>query len=84
MGRYYVDDRSGCVAVRDCTNTDPDYPGLHPDTRGVIRFWMGTKVVDKCETCGHEKVSGWEVTQETLKLAMELCDRLNAKEKKQS
>ena len=39
--RYFVDKRVGCVAVRDRELTNPDYPGLHADTPGVIAFYMG-------------------------------------------
>lgn len=39
MKRYFVDQRCGCVAVRDHHNTEQDYPGLHPDTRGVMKYW---------------------------------------------
>lgn len=27
--RYYVDERAGCVAVRDRTKVNPEEPGLH-------------------------------------------------------
>ena len=39
--RYFVDERSGCVAVRDKKYTDPEYRGLHDDTRGVVKYWQG-------------------------------------------
>ncbi len=36
--RYFVDERAGCIAIRDHWNTDPGYQGLHPDTEGVVVF----------------------------------------------
>ena len=55
MERYYVDDRCGCVAVRDRLNTDPDYQGLHSDTIGVVKFWMKKLRPESriCSHCGH-------------------------------
>jgi len=81
MTRYFVDDRSGCIAVRDRTLTDPDYPGLHEDTTGVVRYWHGNlapKIV--CPICHHARSNGW-VISDTVKLAAQkLCDSLNGSE----
>jgi len=77
--RYYVDERVGCTAVRDRTLTDPAYPGLHVDTKGVVRFWQG--VFDKgapCEACGHQGTGHWVVPEGMRVEAQELCDSLNA------
>lgn len=52
--RYFVDERGGCVAVRDRTRTDPDYPGLHHDTEGVVLYRHGKVVEQSCPTCGHK------------------------------
>lgn len=41
--RFFVDERVGCVAVRDRLLTDPDYLGLHHDIEGVVLFLMGTR-----------------------------------------
>lgn len=77
MERFFVDERGGCVAVRDRTETDPKYPGLHPDTRGVVDYWSGVRSTDTCPTCGHKKSDGWTVSQESLGAAHKLCARLN-------
>ena len=77
---YFVDERSGCVAVRDRTKTDPDYSGLHEDTDGVVKFWGGYSVTKKCPTCGHERSDGWEMKQEDIDEAEAYCDKLNAQE----
>lgn len=39
--RFFVDQRCGCIAVRDRLLTDPEYQGLHHDTMGVVWFEMG-------------------------------------------
>jgi len=77
--RYFVDRRGGCIAVRDRNNTDPDYFGLHQDTRGVIRFWCGTQRKEKCPTCGHLSLDGWQLASDDADAAYRLCTELNAK-----
>lgn len=44
--RFFVDKRTGCVAVRDRLSPghDPDYKGLHPDTPDIILYFIGTRV----------------------------------------
>ena len=79
MDRYFIDERGGCIAVRDRENTDPEYPGLHSDTEGVVQYWDGHKTEKKCSECGHVQFAGWEVSEEAKTAAMELCDRLNLK-----
>jgi hypothetical protein len=76
--RFFVDERSGCVAVRDRTVTDPEYNGLHYDTVGVIEYWPGKQVKENCPTCGHQQVLGWVISEDDLKAAHALCDRLNS------
>ena len=75
--RYFIDSRSGCVAVRDSENTDPEYNGLEPDTEGVIQYWHGEQLSETCPTCGIKRMLGWVVSETSLKAAQELCDRLN-------
>jgi len=41
MERFFVDERTGCIAVRDRSNTRPEYQGLHSDTKGVVKYWSG-------------------------------------------
>lgn len=75
--RYFVDDRTGCIAVRDRRWTDPEYQGLHRDTVGVVRFWMKHQREVRCEACNQrirfEFVDGEEVAE-----ANALAERLNA------
>ena len=54
--RFIVDDRCGCVAVRDTTKIDGRCPGLHGDEDDCVRFWMKGKVEVKCECCGHVRI----------------------------
>ncbi|GAF72503.1 unnamed protein product, partial [marine sediment metagenome] len=41
--RFFLDLRGGCGAVRDSKhpNHDPDYQGLHEDTRDVVEYRHG-------------------------------------------
>lgn len=77
MDRYFVDERGGCIAVRDREKTDPEYPGLHPDTTGVIRYWGGTPIADTCPTCGQRRPAGWEIADADRRAAVTLCAELN-------
>jgi len=57
MERFFVDERTGCMAVRDSINTDPEYQGLHSYTEGVVKYWSG--VYEKaipCSSCGHIEI----------------------------
>ena len=74
--RYFVDDRSGCVAVRDRQKTDPEYPGLWPDTEGVVRFLSKKQVEDKCPTCGR-RTSHWDDGDAEIADANALAAQLN-------
>lgn len=79
--RYFVDERSGCIAVRDRNYTDPDDNCLQHYTEGVVRYWYGEHVLgEKCITCGHRASSTMVVPKETVALAKELASELNAKE----
>ena len=82
MLRYFIDERVGCIAVRDRKNTDPYYSGLHEDTRGVIKFWMGKTIEKGCSLCGHFYVDWDGISQEDVEEARQLCDKLNRKGKK--
>ena len=78
--RYFVDLRSGCVAVRDRKdpNYDPDYRGLHADTPDVVQYWGGKPETHKCSLCGHERRDGWSLPVEASDAARLLCHSLNA------
>lgn len=78
--RYFVDLRSGCVAVRDRTMTDPEYQGLHPETDGVVAFWGGERKYKTCPECGHARSAGWGIPEGRIYEARTLCDKLNAEE----
>ena len=76
--RFFVDERVGCVAVRDRFRTDSSDQGLSFDTRGVVKFWGGEQVTRKCPECGHEKHDGFKVPPEHIAEAHALCDSMNA------
>jgi len=78
--RYFVDQRNGSVAVRDRVHTDPEYQGLHGDTRGVVWYKHGELVNEKCPTCGHHLRTTWHVRETDVEKALEVCRRLNAGE----
>lgn len=73
--RFFVDDRAGCVAVRDRTLTDPEYQGLHEDTEGVVKFWMKDLQKHRCTSCGHTQ-SRW-IDRNEVNEARELAKLLN-------
>ena len=70
--RYFVDQRAGCVAVRDRQNTNPHrykWDDLNADTPGVVKYWLGYVIeVPK---------KFWTIRPEDLAEALELCDKLN-------
>jgi hypothetical protein len=76
--RYFVDERGGCIAVRDRQNTDPDYQGLHEDTAGVVWFCMGDLGAAKCPTCGQKTHGGWSVSDAQVAAARAVASSLNA------
>lgn len=77
MDRYFVDERGGCIAVRDREKTDQEYSGLHPDTPGVIQYWSGIPFADTCPTCGQRRNAGWEISDADRQSAVALCAELN-------
>lgn len=77
--RYFVDERVGCVAVRDRRfMAASGEPGLHPVSSGVVQYWHGVAVSSKCPTCGQHIGSVWTVNDDDRKAAHVLCDELNA------
>lgn len=82
--RYFVDRRTGCIAVRDRDNTDHEYQGLHPDTRGVVWYRHGEYTMSKCPTCGHETGCQWEVKTVDYIMAHYVAENLNDGEDLQS
>ncbi len=67
--RYFVDKRIGCVAVRDEKNTDMDNPCLQGDTKGVVKFWIGSINKD-CDAT-------WTEGEKEVEAAKELDKELN-------
>lgn len=65
--RYYVDERVGCIAVRDRT-LDNEEPGLHSDTTGVVKYWHGVNTPE---------FGGWGVPADTVLAAHAEALRLN-------
>jgi len=67
MPRHYeIDQRVGCIAVRD-TRVPRDSNGLHPDSAGVVQYWHGR----------YSSKSGWTVSDESTAEAVALRDKLN-------
>lgn len=75
--RYVVEERVGCVAVRD-TLVHDNGTGLHSDTPGVVWFKFGKRIVDVCDTCGSKLGMGWEVPKEDVREAHEIAKTLNS------
>ena len=75
--RYFVDERVGCVAVRDRqhTNFHDHIQSLNADTKGVVKYWLGYII---------DKKLGWTIRPEDLAEALALCDKLNAGDLKDS
>ena len=74
--QYFVDERGGCIAVRDRSKTDPGYSGLHADTDGVVRYWHGYLAENVCLACGHN-LPYWALKDGDRESARALCDKLN-------
>lgn len=70
--RFFVDERAGCIAVRDREKTNPSYQGLHADTPGVVHYWFGLY---------DEKGKTWSVKADDLKSAHEMAARLNTRKR---
>ncbi len=68
MPRYFLDIRSGCGAVRDKWHKDydVDYPGLHQDTPGVVKYIHG-----------QVEAGSWAMRNEDLEDLADLCNALN-------
>ena len=71
MGKYYVDERAGCVAVRETV----DYaisPGCHSDLPDVLAYWPGRTNTDENGKFISHEVESWKIEK-----AKTLCDILN-------
>ena len=70
--RFYVDERVGCIAVRDRTKDDKWCSGLSKQMDGVKAFWTGVSSKDE-----KGNFKQWDVLDWQRKEANELCDLLN-------
>ncbi len=75
--RYFVEERSGCIAVRDRENTDPEYQGLHADTEGVVWYEHGEICFEFCPTCNQKASSMICLKPGARERAESECRRLN-------
>ena len=90
MERYFIDERTGCLAVRDSQAIEQVEQageevsnGLCSESIGVIQFWSGTNKNKKCPTCGHESFDGYHIPEQYLQEAKALCSSLNDPNKSQ-
>ena len=67
--RFFIDERVGCIAVRDKKHPqyDPDYPGLHNDTPDVIFYAHGSRNED-----------GWFIYDRFVRKAKQVLDHLQS------
>ena len=75
--RYFVDERGGCIAVRDRLNTDPEDSGLDSDKDGVVKYWAGFQQKHLCPTCHQVTHTEWKVKDADRADAEGLCFQLN-------
>lgn len=72
--RYVVDERIGCVGIKEIDKVNPDENGLSPDIDGVVFFRMGEKEYQG--TDGFNDYS-WKVDQDLLEICHQVCAMLN-------
>ena len=67
--RYFVDERVGCIAIRDTMHPEYDetYPGLHDYTVDVIEFRMGD-MDDKYN---------WQISDIDRNILTYKCEKMN-------
>ena len=72
MPRFFVDERAGCIAIRDRENPefDKDHQGLDADLPDVVAFEMGKQVK-------FDKFIGWDLEPKIIKAFKNRCDILN-------
>ena len=68
MPRFFVDERVGCIAIRDTQHPDFDveHQGLDSDMPCVVKFQMGNLVRN-----------GWELREDTVQSFKDECAFLN-------
>lgn len=69
--RFFIDERVGCIAVRDKKHPsyDPDYQGLHNDTADVIFYAHGNR-----------NKEGWYVDERFRRKAQQVLEHLQSLE----
>ena len=67
--KYYVDERSGCIAIRECLPDGQEYssPGLNEESEGVVHFWNGGTFVN----------GFWQMDSEFVKKVYRKCAVMN-------
>ena len=76
--RFYVDERLGCIALRDRTKAS-DSPRLHSDLPDVILFFAAVQVPNKpCPTCKHVEGFQWFIPDGLRKQLQDQADQLNS------
>ena len=65
--RYFVDERSGIIAVCDRVYIDPDYSGLHSDTPGVVMSRFGIR----------QEEGYWTLSTTDIQDMNKYCQKLN-------
>ena len=72
MPRFFVDERAGCIAIRDRQHPDfdKDHQGLDADLPDVVAFEMGKQVK-------FDKFISWDLDPKIIKAFRNRCDILN-------
>ena len=68
MPRFFVDERVGCIAIRDTQHPefDVEHQGLDADMPCVVKFQMGNLAKN-----------GWELRDDTIQRFKDECASLN-------
>lgn len=81
--RFFIDERIGCIAVRDSSLMNEDSGNcLERESDGVVWFRMGHHSVRYCEKCHQATGSDWTISDVMRTQAQEECDRLNTRKEK--
>ena len=80
MNRYYIDQRKGCIAVRDKNLDNLEDDILWHGIPGVIKFWLFPLEPYFCPTCDQCITNIRPINNEMVKQAEKLCKELNEKE----
>lgn len=78
--RFYVDERVGCIGVRDRTEdaSRVDEPGLNTETTGLLRLWFGVHKTKQCPTCHTMLDDGYTISDVVKQSAAGLAEKLNS------